>query len=146
MKEYILSLPGLVEVECTSVLAYIVMPVSRERRVVLVVALPGIADVQIDWNSVAVKFPEARYRDLIPRTVVIGCSVEVHRTGIHVLTPFEVPQTVEHQLHSVCFEECSHRCSVSLHYLRVLPVRQCFFSVCCIYSNSCPRRESEESS
>ena len=101
MKEYILTFPRLVKFKGTSVLAHIVMPVSRERRIVLVLSLPGIADVQVDRISITVKFPKARYRDLIPGTVIIGCRIEVHRSGIHILAPLEVPQTVEHQLHSI---------------------------------------------
>ena len=146
MKEYILTFPRLVKFKGASVLAHIVVPVSRERRGVLSLALPGIADVEIDRIAIAVKFPKARYRDLIPRTVIIGRSVEIHRTGIYILVPLEIPQPIEHQLHSVCLKIRRHRDTVPLHYLRILPVWQCFFWCCCIYSNSCPRRKSEESS
>ena len=66
MKEYIPALPCLVKFESASVLAHIVVPVSRERRIVLIVTLPGISDVQIDRDTIAMKLPKAWYRDLVP--------------------------------------------------------------------------------
>ena len=66
MEKDILTLPCLVEAECTTVLTCMVVPVSRERRIVLIVASPCISYIEIDRSAISIHFPKTGNRDLIP--------------------------------------------------------------------------------
>ena len=146
MEEDILAFPILVDLECPPVLTYIVMPFCRERRVVLEMASPCITHVEIYRISITVEFPHSRNRHCIPSACIIIGLVEIHRTGIHVLVPIEIPDSIKHKLETVCLKGCRHRSTVFLNHIRILPCRQCSLLGRCRSNSSHTQRKGAENS
>ena len=146
MKEYILSVPSLIKYEITSVLAHIVLLHRHIRRICLIEFPPDIDIVDIDRIAIAVKFPHTWHRHCIPSSCIIGSLVEIHRTGIHVLVPVEVPDSVECKFQAVGLETSRHRNTVVFNNLRVLPVRHHFFLRRCRSNGSRSQHKSAENS
>ena len=134
MEEDVLAFPVLVKLECPSVLTYIIVPVSRDGRIVFIMSTPGVSYIHIYRVAISVQFPHARHRHCVPAACIIIGPVEICRTGVPVLIPVEIPCAVEHELESVCLEMSRHRDTVLLDHIRILPCRQgCL--LCCRRSN-----------
>ena len=65
--------------------------------IVLEVAAPGVAHIDIDGVAIAVELPVARHVDGAPRRVVEVSTVEIGRALVGVLDKTEFPLTVERQ-------------------------------------------------
>ena len=118
----LLADPGRVHGEGPAVLAHVVVLRGRVRRIVLVVALPGIADVQVHRVAVSVEVPHSRHRDLAPGAVVIIDRLEPLEPAFDGGIEIELPQSVQAQgLLLVGNEGRPHRQAVFFKYVRVLP-------------------------
>ena len=71
VQEDIASLPRRVNGECTSVLTCIIVLKRRNRRVIIVVTSPCIADIHINRITIPVELPHPGNRDRVPCRVII---------------------------------------------------------------------------
>ena len=104
-------------------------------RIVLKTAAPGIAGVDINRVTVSLKFPYARYLEVVPAFVIEAGFPEVRGAGVGISYPEEFPGAVQaHKVFGVfldCLgshfsifirkEVCVHGCPVDGIDLRVLP-------------------------
>ena len=71
VQEDIVSLPRRVNGECSSVLTCIIVLKRRNRRVIIVVTSPCIADIHINRITIPVELPHPGNRDRVPCRVII---------------------------------------------------------------------------
>ena len=115
--------PAAVHGESATVLAGIIVLRGRDRRIVLVMAAPGIADVDIQRIAKAVEFPVAGNGNRAPLAVVIVRRLETAEAAVDGLVEMELPRTVQAQrLLLVRHEGCAHRHPVDFEDIRILPV------------------------
>ena len=110
------------KVERAHVVAHAVVLRGDVGRVVLVMAAPGVADVQIDRIAEPVELPHAGNRHFAPGGGIrIGC-VEVGRALVGRFVAFEFPESVQRQTRRVGAECGPHRQAVVFVDGRILPV------------------------
>ena len=128
MKEYILSHPVFTYLKCPAILSCIIMPVCRNRRIILVLAAPCPSYILIDRMSISVEFPHSRDRHIIPVPVIIAYIKEIHRTRRNAFIPLEFPDSVQRQFQAFCIKCRGHRDTIAFNDVRILPIRK----FCCI--------------
>ncbi len=74
---------------------YMIVLVGHERRIVVEIAAPGVADIEIHRVAVAEQFPVAGHIDKLPAAYVISFFPEVDWSLVAVAYPLEVPLSVE---------------------------------------------------
>ena len=121
-EEDVLAQPGRIDEEGPAILSGIVVLERRDGRIVPVMTLPGIADVDIERIPVAVELPESGDRHVVPGRIIHTRLVEVAGTGVDRLVPLEFPQSVEGQLVSVRLETGCHFDAVASVYGGVDPI------------------------
>ena len=131
---HLAAFPGVRNGDLAAVGAYVIVLDWSVRRVVLVVAVPGIARVDVERVAIAVKFPDSRDRHAPPRGIVVVRSPESSRAGIRIGNPVELPYSIDGQIIVRGFRsplgrfrrlECKpggvHGKAVHLIYVRIFP-------------------------
>ena len=127
MEEHILTLPGIIQCECPTVLSGMISLDGSKRRIVLIPCSPRITCVQIQRFTETVKFPHTRNRHLIPSGHIIVHFVKIQRSVSDQFIPLEIPFAIETQLIAVSLECSCHRISVDFHNVGILPLRKLIF-------------------
>ena len=65
------------------------------RRIVFVLASPGVTYVDINRITVSVHFPNTGDFHLSPTFIIIVCPVEVGRSSICIFHPVEFPDAIQ---------------------------------------------------
>ena len=92
------AIPRCRNVESTAVGTRKVVLFLNERRIVLELCGPGIADILVDGFAIAVQFEECGNGKFVPFTVVVANSLEALRTEVVMTGKMELPFSFEREI------------------------------------------------
>ena len=123
VQDDLLSVPVSGNSEGIPVLSDVVLFDRNVRRIVLELAFPAVADVDVERIPVAVDLPYSRNRHFAPvRIIGLGLE-ECGGAAVMGLVPFEFPKPVKRHQRVIRVEGGPHRETVPLHDRCILPVR-----------------------
>ncbi len=97
MRNYLAPTPLLRYNYFSTIRSNIILFYRDNRRIVLIIVIPRITYILIDWISIPIQLPHSRHRHLPPIIIIVSHLIKIRRTQFGVCHPIKTPRTIEGQ-------------------------------------------------